>query len=389
MINILSVVAVCGIAVATMAMVCTMSVFNGFHALVEKMYCSFDPQLKITSSTGRVFVPDSPAFQKVLNLKEIQVYTKTLEDNVLIKYDDRQVPAILKGVSDNYKEQTRIDSLVVDGRFKLEKFDVNYGNLGVGLAINLGVNSGFVYPMEIFAPSREGEVDMMDPTHSFSEQDLYIGGVFSVSQENYDSKYIIAPLKVARDLFHYNKEVSGIEIKLKSGASVENVKNRIKSLLGTNFKVQDQYEQQESAYKMINIEKYMTFLILSFILIIAVFNVIGSLSMLIVEKGKDIDTLRKLGANNKQISRIFLLEGGMISIIGAVSGIILGLGLCWLQVRFGLIKLGSSSSTFVVSAYPVRIHMDDQIFIFLTVILIGFLATLYPVRYLSRRILKK
>ena len=383
-VNIISIVAVCGVAVATMATVCTLSVLNGFRGLVEEMFSAFDPQLKITPSTGKVFDPTTVLFDEVRALPEIDRIAETLEDNVMINYRGHQSLAVLKGVSDNFISMTNLGSIMIDGDTVLRNDVNNFALLGLGIANNLGVNAGFVFPMEIDAPQRNVKVNLANPIASINREYVYIGGVFRVDQAVYDENYVIVPISLARALFDYEKEVSALEIRLKADASVREVQAKIQKILGDDFYVKDRYQQQEDTFKMINIEKWVTFLILSFILLIAAFNIIGSLSMLIIDKQADVITLRNLGADNRLISRIFLFEGWMISAFGAVAGIVLGVLLCFGQQHFGWLKLGTGDN-FSVTAYPVIVYFSDLLFILITVLVIGFFSVLYPVRYLAKK----
>ena len=386
-IHIISLVAVCGVAVATIAAVCALSVFNGFQGLMGGMFGAFDPELKIMPAKGKVFNPETELFLEIRSLPEIELISKSLEDNALVSYRDREVPVVLKGVSDKFASLTDFEPLLIDGSVELERETSNYALLGLGLANNLSVNTGFVFPMEVFAPKRKAAINLSNPTASISSAYLYIGGVFRTNQSIYDNNYIIVPMRLARELLDYETEVSALEIKLKHGTSIHSVQSQIQKILGNDFLVKDRYQQQEESYKMVSIEKWVTFLMLCFILLIAIFNVTGSLSMLIIEKQSDVLTLRNMGANNRLISNIFLFEGWMISIIGGVAGIIIGVLLCLGQQYFGWLKLGTGAN-FAVDAYPVIVSVGDLLFILLTVLITGFLTVLYPVRYLSKKWLK-
>ena len=380
-------VAVCGVAVATMAAVCTLSVFNGLQGLVSDMFSSFDPELKISPVKGKVFDPTTDKFLEIYSLPEVELISESLEDNVLIRYQDRQVPAILKGVSDNFIELSQINNILLGGECKLYDKVNSYTLLGLGLANNLSVNAGFIHPLNIYAPKRNAPVNVTNPASSFNQDYVYIGGVFMVNQSVYDDNYLIVPIALAKELFNYENQVSFLEIKLKSKANIKRVQKKIQTIIGSEYEVKDRYQQQEAEFKMISIEKWVTFLILCFILVIAVFNVISILSMLIVDKKADISTLRNLGADNKLISQIFLFEGWMISACGALVGIGLGILICLGQQHFGWLQLGTQGS-FAENAYPVRIEMVDLILILFAVLTIGFLSVLYPVRYLSKKWLK-
>ena len=386
-VNVISLVAVCGIAVATMATVCAMSVFNGFQGLVQGMFGAFDPELKITPVKGKVFDPENALFLKVRSLPEIDFVSESLEDNALISYREREMPIVLKGVGGRFADLTNFESLLIDGSLDLERDTGNYALLSLGLANNLGVNPGFVYPMEIFAPKRKAAVNLTNPAASIAREYVYIGGVFRTNQTIYDNNYLIVPISLARALFYYETEVSAWEIKLKDRVSVHSVQSQIQTILGDDFRVKNRYQQQEDSFKMVSIEKWITFLMLCFILLIAIFNITGSLSMLIIEKQTDVMMLRNMGASNGLISRIFLFEGWMISAVGGGAGIILGVLLCLGQQRFGWLTLGTGVN-FAVSAYPVVVSVGDLLFILFTVLITGFLAVIYPVRYLVKKWLK-
>ena len=390
-INIISGISVCGVALATLALVCTLSVFNGFQDMVAGFFTAFDPELKITIREGKVFEPQGAAFQEVRSLPEIGVWTETLEENAMVQYKDRQAMAIIKGVEDNFEELTSIDSLLYGaGEFILHDSIVDYGVLGVELISELGTGLQFVDPLQVYAPKRNVRVNMANPSASFNRDYLFSPGVvFVVNQQKYDARYILTSLSFARNLFNYDTEVSAVELKLKPGTDVTAVQRKITRILGDEFVVLDRYEQQADVFRIMEIEKFISYLFLTFILAIACFNVIGSLSMLILDKREDVETLRNLGADDRLIARIFLFEGRLISLFGALSGIVLGLLLCYIQQRFGIISLGGGNGSFIVDAYPVSVHVTDVVLIFIMVITVGFLSVWYPVHYLTRRLLKK
>lgn len=375
-INIISGISVCGVALATLALVCTLSVFNGFQDMVAGFFTAFDPELKITIREGKVFEPQGAAFQEVRSLPEIGVWTETLEENAMVQYKDRQAMAIIKGVEDNFEELTSIDSLLYGaGEFILHDSIVDYGVLGVELISELGTGLQFVDPLQVYAPKRNVRVNMANPSASFNRDYLFSPGVvFVVNQQKYDARYILTSLSFARNLFNYDTEVSAVELKLKPGADVTAVQRKIARILGDEFVVLDRYEQQADVFRIMEIEKFISYLFLTFILAIACFNVIGSLSMLILDKREDVETLRNLGADDRLIARIFLFEGRLISLFGALSGIVLGLLLCYIQQRFGIISLGGGNGSFIVDAYPVSVHVTDVVLIFITVITVGFLS---------------
>lgn len=385
-INVISAISVCGVALATLALVCTLSVFNGFQDLVSTFFTAFDPQLKIVPASGKVFDGKDKRIQLLKNIPEVALMCESVEDNALVQYQGKQAMAVVKGMEDNFDELTPIDTILF-GRGELLLHDevVDYAIPGVQLLASLGTGVRFLDPLEIYAPKRGAKVNMANPAASFNSGNLFSSGlVFAVNQEKYDGSYIITSLQFARKLFQYTDEVSAVNLKLVAGADVDAVKRKIENVLGNDFCVLDRYEQQADTFRIMEIEKLISYLFLTFILMIACFNVIGSLSMLIIDKRDDAATLRNLGADERQILRIFLFEGRMITFIGAVSGIVLGVLLCWLQQRFGLISLGSSGS-FIVDAYPVSVHLGDIVLIFVTVVAVGFLSVWYPVRYLFKK----
>lgn len=389
-INVISAISVCGVALATLALVCTLSVFNGFQDLVSTFFTAFDPQLKIVPAGGKVFDGQDKRIQAVRGLPEVDLVCESLEDNALVQYQGKQAMAVIKGVEDNFEELTPIDTILF-GRGELLLHDevVDYAIPGVQLLASLGTGVRFLDPLEVYAPKRGAKVNMANPAAAFNAGSLFSSGlVFAVNQEKYDGSYIITSLQFARELFQYTTEVSAVNLKLKPDADIDVVKRKLGKILGSDFRVLDRYEQQADTFRIMEIEKLISYLFLTFILMIACFNVIGSLSMLIIDKRDDVVTLRNLGASEKQILRIFLFEGRMISFIGAVAGIILGVALCWLQQEFGLISLGASGS-FIVDAYPVSVHFWDVVLIFVTVVAVGFLSVWYPVRYLFRKCYNK
>lgn len=384
-INIISMVSVCGVVIATTALVCALSVFNGFNGLVALMFSSLDPELKIIPVKGKVFDPHTPEMNAVKQMPEIVYFSEVLQENALIRFQDSQSFGIIKGVDATYKRMSEIDKALVDGEFKLREDIVDYATLGMGLAYTLGARVGFVSPLEIYAPKRNERVNLNNPRASFDMEYAYVSAIFRINQTTYDDSYIIVPIELSRSLFRYDTEVSSIEIKTDEGTDIQQVKKHIRLLLGDNFLVQDRYEQHEDSFKMMQIEKAMTFLILCFILTIALFNLVGSLSMLMTEKQEDVKTLRNMGADEQLIKRIFLFEGWMISGFGAVIGIVIGVFLCFLQMKFGLISLGQQAGAFIIDAYPVEIVWSDIVIIFVTVVTIGFISSWYPVHSLSKK----
>ena len=389
-INVISGVSVCGVALATLAMVCTLSVFNGFRDLVATMFTAFDPELKITSVNGKVFDSEDERIRSIRQWPEVEVFSCSLEDNAMVQYKGCQAMVVIKGVEDNFNQLTAIDSILY-GRGELILHDevVDYAIPGIELVSVLGTGIRFLNPLEVFAPKRGAKINVANPTTSFQTDYLHSSGlVFAVNQQKYDASYILTSLSFARNLFQYDTEVSSVELKLLPDANFSQVKDKIEDLLGSGFKVQDRYEQQLDTYRIMEVEKLISYIFLTFILLIACFNVIGSLSMLIIDKRKDVETLRNLGADNKLVYRIFLFEGCLISFIGALVGVVLGLVLCLIQQEFGILSLGNGdmAGAFVVDAYPVSVQWGDVCLVLITVLLVSFLSVQYPVRYLFKKL---
>ena len=392
-INVISGVSVCGVALATLALVCTLSVFNGFQDLVATFFTAFDPELKITAASGKVFDAYDERIEKLRKLSEIEVFSESLEDNAMVQYNGKQAMVVIKGVEDNFNQLTAIDSILY-GRDEMVLYDeiVDYAIPGVELTSILGTGIRFLDPLEVYAPKRGTQINVANPASSFNVSYLHSSGlVFAVNQQKYDASYIITSLKFARDLFQYDTQVSSIELKLKEGVDTDAFAHKIGGILGNDFVVQNRFEQQADTFRIMQVEKLISYVFLTFILLVACFNVIGSLSMLIIEKKNDVVTLRGLGADDQLISRIFLFEGCLISFLGALVGVVLGLALCLVQQEFGILTLGggAGAGAFVVDAYPVSVHWQDVVLILVTVLVIGFLSVLYPVKFFSRRLLEK
>ena len=388
-INVISGISIVGVAVATMALVVTLSVFNGFHDLVASFFTSFDPQLKVVPLKGKTVAADDPILTAIRQLPQIDVATECVEDQALAIYKNHQAMVLVKGVDDNFDKLTHINEILIgDGEFSLHAADMHYGILGIRLAEQLVTGYTYTQPLKIYAPRREGQFDMTNPDDAFEEDELYSPGVlFNVKQAKYDKNYIITSIAFARRIFGQQGMLSSLELRLKPGSNFDAVKTEIQKLCGEQFAVKDRFEQQDDTFKIMKIEKFIAYIFLTFILMVACFNIIGSLSMLIIDKKDDVVTLRNLGASDRQITQIVLFEGRLISAIGAIIGIALGLLLCWIQQTYGIISLGSSEGSFVVNAYPVSVHPIDVVIIFLTVLAVGFLAVWYPVHYFSRRLL--
>lgn len=382
-INIVSIISACGVCVGTMALVCVLSVFNGFGSLIKDLFSEFDPDLKISLFEGKSFSIDEKGVKAIKKMPEVIHFTEVLQENAMFRFKDKQAPGIIKGVNSEFEKMINTKKIIVNGRYQLTDNAFNYGIAGAGLASTLGVGAYFNDPVFIYAPKRNSTVNLANPENSFSLDKVFISGIFTVQQPDYDTKLLIIPIDLARDLFQYNSGyVTGLELKISDKADVESVKSKIQSTLGNRFKVQNRYEQQEDYFRIMKVEKWITYLILSFILLIAIFNIIGSLSMLIIDKSNDIKTLRNMGADQALIRRIFLFEGWLISMLGALVGIIIGTGICLLQQYFSIITLPDNSD-YIIKAYPVELQFTDLALVFVTVTIMGFFAAYYPVKQIK------
>ena len=391
-INVISIISMVGVAVATMALVIVLSVFNGFHDLVASFFTNFDPPLEVVPVKGKVAAADDAVFMKIRQLPEVDMVSECVQDQALAFYNGQQAMVNIMGVDDNFARMTRIQKILYgDGDFSLQAANLEYGVPGIRLAQTLGMGARWDGFLKIYAPQREGQLtDMASPADGFVTDSLISPGVvFAVNQAKYDRDYLITSIAFARRLFFRQGMVSKLMVKLKPGTDIDAAKRKIKNLAEGRFNVLDRFEQHADTFRIMQVEKVLAYLFLSFILVVACFNIIGSLSMLIIEKKKDVQTLRNLGATDRTLTRVFLFEGRMISALGAVVGILLGLLLCWLQQEFGLVPMGDSSGTFVVNAYPVSVHYSDVLIVFITVLAVGWAAAWYPVRYMSRRLLGK
>ncbi len=388
-INIISGISVLGVAVATMAMVVTLSVFNGFQDLVADLFTAFDAELRVTPADGQTVSIKDAALLELKKSDAVEVYTPVLEGQALVVQNGRQQVVTIKGVADNFTKQTRIEEILYgDGSFCLHADILEYGVLGIQLAQQLGLSAFFEDPLQIYAPKPGERVNIGNPLSSFNHDELQSPGVvFMVRQAKYDANYILTSLGFAQRLFDRQGRVSSVELKLKDGLKADKVKAQLKAQLGERFKVEDRYEQQNDVFRVMRIEKLISYFFLSFILLVACFNIIGSLSMLMIDKRQDIQTLRSLGANDSQICTIFRLEGHIISLAGALLGLVLGTVLCWIQQEYGIVTMGDSEGSFIIETYPVSVYLTDILLVLVTVLAVGWLAIWYPVKYLAGKIL--
>jgi lipoprotein-releasing system permease protein len=383
-INIISAVSVAGVAVGTMALIIILSVFNGLETMVRGIFNTFDPDIKIMAAQGKTFVADTSRLKLLATVQGVSCYSLTLEENALLKYGDRQTVATIKGVDDNYAMVSDIDSSMFEGEFTLrDSKGRSYAIPGIGVAQYLGIRVNFIESLNI--PRNTGSININSES-SIIRKFLLPSGIYEVEKE-YDSKYVYVPLRVARELTENEDGVSSIEIRFTGNADPSAVQKNISKIYGTEFLVQNRDEQQELFYKVMKSERLAIFFILTLIIIIASFNIIGSLTMLIIEKERDIEILKSLGADNNLIRKIFIFEGWLISIIGIVVGIFLGFAICWLQQTYGIVKLQSES--LIMDSYPVVMKLKDFITVSGTVLLIGYWAAWYPVRFLTKKFLNK
>ena len=385
LINIISAISVAGMAIGTIGLIIGLSGFNGFDSLIKSLFSSFDADLKITLVEGKSFETTDPVFNEIRQLRDVHFYSEVVEDNALLRYQNRQVLATIKGVSDNYTQMTGLDSMMVDGKFKLEDADRQYAVIGQGIAYSLSVGINLNNPVNIYVPQK-GRKSGSSIEGSFNQGFIYPSGVFSVQQE-IDSRYIIVPISFARKIFEMKDKVNSIELKLRDGADVKEVQESISAKLGSRFIVKNRYQQHDYLYKTMQGEKYAVYLILILILIIASFNIVGSLTMLIIDKKEDIAILQSMGAGKNLIRNIFLFEGWSISLLGALIGTIVGIAICQAQITYGFVKLQGGGS-FIIDSYPMKIISVDIILIFCSVILIGFFAAWLPVKYISGKFLR-
>jgi lipoprotein-releasing system permease protein len=385
-INVISAVSVAGVTVGSMALIIVLSVFNGLETMVSAIFNTFDPDLKITSAEGKTFNSDTSKLILLSRVDGVSCYSLTVEENALLEYGDRQVFATIKGVDDFYSSVSNIDSSMYEGEFVLTSDKGRpYAIAGLGIAQYLSMRVNFIAPLKIVIP-RRSTGNNLNPEDVIIKKFIVPFGIFQVEQE-YDSKYVFVPIAFARELIEKDSGVTSIEIKIKPDAEVTSVQKNVKNIFSAGFIVQNRYEQQEIFYKVMRSERLAIFFILSLILIIASFNIIASLTMLIIEKERDIEILKSLGADNNLIRNIFIFEGWLISIIGAFAGVLLGFIICWLQQTYGLVKL--NSETLIMDSYPVVMKLRDFIIVPSTVLLIGYWAAWYPVRYLTKKYLNK
>ena len=385
-VNIISIIAVCGVVVSTAALICVLSVFNGFRGLIMGKLAMLDPQVAITATMGKTINDADSVIDAVSNIQGVERVVPVIEDQALAVYAQLQMPVRLKGVPDDYNTTNGMDSVIVDGEWKLRDQVSQFAVVGAGPAVRLCVRPEFLGMVHLYAPQRQGHVNIANPMGAFRQDSLFVSGIFQLQQNSYDADLIYVPLDMARDLFDYDTQATQIEVKLAPGASEQQVMRDISSALGDRFQVKNRLMQQSEAYRLVNIEKWMAFLLLAFILVIATFNVISTLSLLIIEKDDSIATLRALGAHDRQISRIFVLQGWLITLVGAVTGVVIGLILCLCQYHFGWLRLSGDPANMIVSAYPVEAQRTDVLVTFALVAVVGLLTSMVTALIMRHRL---
>jgi lipoprotein-releasing system permease protein len=386
-INIISIISVIGVMVGTGALIIVLSVFNGFEGLVLGLFNSFNPDLKVTVIEGKTFMLTDEQSRKIRQIPGIAYVIETIEENALARFGEKQCIVMMKGVEDDFTKMTPLDDFMLNGSYTLGSINKPSAVIGAGVAYYLGIYpEEFAVPMSLYLPKRTRKTLAGTPDQSFNSQPVHVAGVFTIQQE-FDLSYVIVPISLARELLEYEREITAIEIGLKPDANQATITKEIREVMGSSFDIKDRYQQQALLYRVMKSEKWAVFFILTLILVIAAFNMIGSLSMLIIDKKKDIAVLWSLGASKSQIRKIFFMEGMMISLAGGLLGLFLGGMLALLQQEFGLLRLGGGEGTYIVDAYPVKVQLLDFIYVMITVVIIGAVTTWYPVRQISRKYL--
>ena len=379
-IHIISGISAAAVGVVTAAMVCVLSVMNGFGVMVEQLFSQFDPDIRIEAVSGKSFHDQGERFDALRQLSEVAMVSQSIEETALLQFEDKQMPVRLYGVDSVFPTLTHIENIITEGHYEVYDGAFDRAVLGQGLAWQMGIGARFISPLQLYAPKRNAKVNMLRPDQSFNDEVCFIAGTFAVQQVKYDNEVMLVDIDLTRRLLDYgNHEVSALLVKVAPHTSVKQAKKAIQSLLGEGYAVLDRYEQQADFFRILRVEKLLTTLLLVFILLIASFNIIGSLSMLIIDKQTDIQTLSHLGANKKMIQRIFLFEGWLISALGAMVGLAIGLIVCLAQEHLGILKLGNGTE-YVVSAYPVAVQTTDVLIVAAVVLTLGFLAAWIPAR---------
>lgn len=369
-----------GIALGTMALIVILSVYNGFEDLIKSLYRTHDSDLMIVPKEGKCFVPQSEGFDFIRSSGKVVSFCEVIEENIFIKYSQQESVATIKGVDSSYQKITKLGDFIVDGEFSLYHGELPQAVLGKGVANNLGLNINFTDALYLYFPSRNRTISLMNPTSSLNQEKVFPAGIFSIEQ-GFDNKYIYIPIEVARNLTEYDKEVTSVELYLKEGSNTEQLKALFGKAIGDKFIIKNRYEQNETLYKMMESEKLSIYIILLFVIIIISCNLFGSLSMLIIEKQDDVESLKSMGANDKLIKQVFLLEGWLISILGIIIGTVLGLLICFIQIKYGTVTMPGN---FIIDAYPVVVKASDVVLTVCGVAIIGYLAAKLPLLIIKK-----
>ena len=382
-IHIITAISSVAVGVVTAAMICVLSVMNGFGVMIEELFSQFDPDLRITAKAGKSFIINQETKSQLLSIPSINLVSESITETALAYFEEKQMPVQLMGVDSVFGQLTGIENIITDGHYEVFDGAFDRAVLGQGLAWKLGIGVHFIHAIEVYAPKREGKVNMLRPDVNFNSERCFIAGTFAVNQQKYDENLMLVDIDLARRLLDYETtEVTALQVGVAEGYSIRRAKRDIATILGEGYLIQDRYEQQEDFFRILRVEKFLTTLLLVFILLIATFNGIGSLSMLIIDKQQDIRTLSHLGASNDMIREIFMLEGWMVNTLGALGGVIVGLGTCLLQEHLGLLKLGNGAE-YVVSAYPVAVQPGDIAFVCIIVLILGVISSWIPARKIN------
>lgn len=379
-IHIISGISAAAIGVVTAAMVCVLSIMNGFGVIVEQMFSQFDPDIRIEAVNGKSFNDSGSKFESLRQLDGIELISQRIEETALLQFEGKQMPVRLYGVDSTFATLTHIEEIITGGHYEVHDGAFDRAVLGQGLAWHIGIGAHFINPLYLYVPKRTEKVNMLRPDQAFNEEVCFIAGTFAVQQAKYDDEVMLVDIDLTRRLLEYEEtEVSSLLIKVQSTSHIKHVEKEVQHLLGDKYKVLNRYEQQADFFRILRVEKLLTTLLLVFILLIASFNIIGSLSMLIIDKQSDIQTLSHLGASSNLIRRIFLFEGWLISTLGAMIGLVIGLAICLIQEHVGILKLGSGTE-YIISAYPVAVQAADIFLVAVVVLCLGFLAAWIPAK---------
>ncbi|MBQ8386098.1 MAG: ABC transporter permease [Paludibacteraceae bacterium] len=379
-IHIITAISSAAVGVVTAAMICVLSVMNGFGVMVEQLFSQFDPDLRITAKAGKSFSISEEKKHALLELPCVDLLSESISETALVYFEDKQMPVQLMGVDTSFSALTGIENIITDGHYEVYDGAFDRAVLGQGLAWKLGIGARFIHALQVYAPKREGKVNMLRPDANFNQEACFIAGTFAVNQQKYDDNLMLVDIGLTRRLLDYDStEVTALQVDVNEAYSIKQTKREIASVLGDGYVLQDRYEQQEDFFRILRVEKLLTALLLIFILLIATFNGIGSLSMLIIDKQQDIRTLSHLGASDGMIRKVFVLEGWMVNTLGAIGGLIVGLGVCLLQEHFGLLKLGNGTE-YVLNAYPVAVQGWDIAMVCVVVLALGAISSWIPAR---------